>query len=189
MKSSIFAIILILTSLLTAQEKTLFTANLGLVQHAGTGYGLNFSTVQFIKDRLAVSFSGGFYKWNNGKDTQGPRNYNRNRKIINYTLIPFSIGGRYYFGNKNINPYFGLEWGLNVRKKIFNFEYSDFSDPDNPIITKWSEFSTNPFASFGLEFGVMIGIMENLSASANMKSIWGDGVAFTFFNTGLVYGI
>ncbi len=189
MKSSLFILVFISASILSAQEKTLITANLGIVQHSGTGFGSSFSTVRFVTDRLAVSLSGGYYKWNNGGDTQGLINYNRNRKIINHSLIPFSIGGRYYFGHDNINPYFGLEWGLNIRKRNYIFEYADFSNPDYPKIDKWSELYSNPFASFGLEFGVMLGLIDNFNFVANMRSIWGDGTAFTFFNTGLVYGI
>ncbi|MEW6195192.1 MAG: hypothetical protein AB1521_08560 [Bacteroidota bacterium] len=191
MKHLFFSSILFLTliSQTGAQSSILLGVNVGIIKHFDNGFGGNFTAANYITDRLALSFSYGFFSWNDETDINELSRYGYITKKKNNALQPITVGIKYYFGRLNINPYFGLEWGLNILKKNYYFPISSHQVNEFTIYDYTKLVRSELFASFGLEFGIMLGLAQNFSVNFGMRNHWGGNTTYPTFSTGLVYGI
>jgi hypothetical protein len=191
MKRSIILItfFLLTSKLYQAQKHDYLSLRFGIIGYnqSGRGFVTNYSKV--IKDRLMFNLSIGYISvdpitnihWYFNSSVFTPERIQLN------DLIPIGLGLKYFFGNKDFNPYLTVNWGINWRnlsrfkpnKTILNSNEVGYYTND---LNGWDSYS-----SLGFEMGALYKLTENFYIDGNLDVIYGDPKQIILFSTGLAY--
>lgn len=127
---------------------------------AKMGYGLSGSFLYELSDRFEATGTLGFISWGGDKIEIGNTSVEATESM---TTIPFLIGGRYYFDDKELSPYAGGELGMHI------FSSSGTSSISGGINIGETKGETNVYFGFGFGGGAVYELDSSFKLDGSLQ--------------------